>query len=131
MNSLMTHFGLGAATQIDAIVVHWPSGAVDTISNPNINEVIVIEEGQTLSAIGLDNNEIRLYPNPVNDFLNITIKGNTSSNYAIYNLAGKLIQEMTMLPASNQINIKSLKSGIYFIHLNTNQKTTIHKIVKK
>ena len=131
MNSLMTHFGLGAATQIDAIVVHWPSGAVDTISNPNINEVIVIEEGQTLSAIGLDNREIRLYPNPVNDFLNISIKGNTSSNYAIYNLTGKLIQEMTMLPASNQINIKSLKSGIYFIHLNTNQKTTIHKIVKK
>ncbi|WP_191861013.1 FG-GAP-like repeat-containing protein [Hanstruepera ponticola] len=131
MNSLMTHFGLGAATQIDAIVVHWTSGAVDTISNPNINEVIVIEEGQTLSAIGLDNHEIRLYPNPVNDFLNISMKGNTNLNYAIYNLTGKLIQEMTMLPASNQIDIKSLKSGIYFIHLNTNQKTTIHKIVKK
>ena len=131
MNSLMTHFGLGSATEIDAIVVHWPSGAVDTISNPNINEVIVIEEGQTLSTDLFDNHEISLYPNPVSDYLNISIKDNTNSNYAIYNLTGKLIKEMTRLPASNQINVKSLKSGIYFIHLNTNQKTTIHKIVKR
>jgi hypothetical protein len=31
-NDLRLHFGLGSATKIDSVEIHWPSGAVDRIS---------------------------------------------------------------------------------------------------
>ena len=40
------HFGLGAATRADSIVVRWPSGKMDTIGNEAADEELVIEEGR-------------------------------------------------------------------------------------
>jgi enediyne biosynthesis protein E4 len=39
------HFGLGAATQVDSITVHWPSGSVDRIAGQAVDQELVIEEG--------------------------------------------------------------------------------------
>ena len=44
MNSLQTIVGLGDATEIDNIVVKWPSGQVTITENPVINSHITIEE---------------------------------------------------------------------------------------
>ncbi|MCD8518906.1 MAG: CRTAC1 family protein, partial [Flavobacterium sp.] len=38
MSTLNAHFGLGTATAIDQVVIIWPSGIVDVINNPNINQ---------------------------------------------------------------------------------------------
>ncbi|MGC2161287.1 MAG: CRTAC1 family protein [Silvibacterium sp.] len=32
-NDLRVHFGLGSATKIDSLVIHWPSGHVDTMTD--------------------------------------------------------------------------------------------------
>ncbi|MBV1923508.1 MAG: ASPIC/UnbV domain-containing protein, partial [Flavobacteriaceae bacterium] len=41
----MSHFGIGTETTIDQLIVRWPSGNVDLINNPSINQVITINEG--------------------------------------------------------------------------------------
>ncbi|MBK8565760.1 MAG: VCBS repeat-containing protein [Saprospiraceae bacterium] len=46
-NSLTAHFGLGAATQVDYLVVHWPSGTVDVVANPAPDQYLNIVEGST------------------------------------------------------------------------------------
>ncbi|MCC6723324.1 MAG: VCBS repeat-containing protein [Saprospiraceae bacterium] len=46
-NSLTAHFGLGLATQIDYLVVHWPSGVVDVVANPEADQFLNIVEGST------------------------------------------------------------------------------------
>ncbi|HNV28177.1 MAG TPA: FG-GAP-like repeat-containing protein, partial [Cyclobacteriaceae bacterium] len=46
-NSLIQHFGLGSATSITSITVSWPSGIVQTISNPGINQILNIVEDNT------------------------------------------------------------------------------------
>jgi hypothetical protein len=38
------HFGLGAAMTVDRIVVHWPSGRVQTLDNVGIDRVVTVEE---------------------------------------------------------------------------------------
>jgi len=43
-NSLIQHFGLGQATEIDRILVRWPSGNVNVVNAPAINQQIVIPE---------------------------------------------------------------------------------------
>ncbi|WP_430682121.1 FG-GAP-like repeat-containing protein [Maribacter aestuarii] len=44
-NSFTQHFGLGAQTTIDKIVVRWPSGIVDEVISPNPNQFVTITEG--------------------------------------------------------------------------------------
>jgi hypothetical protein len=42
------HFGLGPATKVDSIEVHWPSGAVDRIGSVSSDQQVTIEEGRGL-----------------------------------------------------------------------------------
>lgn len=44
MNALWVHFGLGTSTEIDSIVVSWPSGIITTIENPGIDQTLTIPE---------------------------------------------------------------------------------------
>jgi hypothetical protein len=44
-NAGTRHFGLGAAEAVDSIVIRWPSGMVDTIEDPPINQTIHVVEG--------------------------------------------------------------------------------------
>ena len=43
------HFGLGSATTVDSIVIHWPSGKVDTIGPQPADQELNIEEGKGLA----------------------------------------------------------------------------------
>jgi len=43
-NDSRLHFGLGAATVVDRIVVKWPSGREQTLENPAVDRVLTIEE---------------------------------------------------------------------------------------
>lgn len=47
-NSLSANFGLASASSIDQMVIKWPSGFIQTITNPTINQVHLIEEGGCL-----------------------------------------------------------------------------------
>ncbi len=51
MGTLNPHFGIGTATSIDSLIVKWPSGKVDVICNPTINQLLVVVEGSAPVAI--------------------------------------------------------------------------------
>lgn len=39
------HFGLGKATKVDSIEIHWPSGATEKIATPGVDRVLAVQEG--------------------------------------------------------------------------------------
>ncbi len=39
------HFGLGKRTKIDSLVISWPSGQVDKLTNIPIDQIITVKEG--------------------------------------------------------------------------------------
>lgn len=43
-NSHRLHFGIGESKKIDRIIIYWPSGKITTLTNPQINQLHVIEE---------------------------------------------------------------------------------------
>ncbi len=43
-NDRRLHFGLGRAAQVDSAVIHWPSGAVQTIEHPAADRVHAVTE---------------------------------------------------------------------------------------
>jgi len=40
------HFGLGAATKVDKIEIHWPSGAKEEITIPGVDRILTVKEGK-------------------------------------------------------------------------------------
>ncbi len=43
-NDPRLHFGLGAATSIEAIEVHWPSGKVEHFTAPALDQITTLTE---------------------------------------------------------------------------------------
>jgi len=44
------HFGLGAATRVDSITIHWPSGRVETLGPQSVDQELVLREGSGASS---------------------------------------------------------------------------------
>ena len=45
------HFGLGSASQVDSIVILWPSGTVDRIGTQLADQQLTVEEGKGLIGV--------------------------------------------------------------------------------
>lgn len=119
MSSLNGHFGLGAHTSIDQLVVKWPSGIVDTYLNPAINESFRVIEGSTLSVNGNAVSIFTIFPNPAKEFLSIQLNSNTTEKLKfaqIFDLQGRLVSESILSDAS-KVNIESLQNGTYILLL--------------
>ena len=45
------HFGLGQATKVDDIEVHWPSGSIEHFTVPGVDRIVAITEGTGKQAV--------------------------------------------------------------------------------
>lgn len=86
------------------------------------------------SVQNLDNIiDFSIYPNPTNDKIFVTsLKWNQKAEILIYDGVGKLQLKQAFVPNQmNEIDTKTLQSGIYFVKLqNENKLLTTKKIIK-
>lgn len=132
MGSLNAHFGIGTATQIEKIVIKWPSGTVDTVTAPAINTHLTVIEGSTLATAAFSSGAFGLYPNPTNDILNIQSGKDTATfkNAEVFDLTGKLVLNTEIVNQS--ISVKKLQTGTYILLLrDANGKSYTQKFLKK
>lgn len=84
---------------------------------------------------GVSENEastIKVYPNPVTDFLNIVTPFNgIKINANIYNIHGQLLLEKTILTQQTEMDISKLISGLYFLQIKTDNKMIMTRFIKK
>lgn len=50
-NSYIVHSGLSTFTKADSVVIYWPSGLVQRLTNVGANQMLTITEGQNLDAL--------------------------------------------------------------------------------
>ncbi len=130
MHSLNTHFGIGANTTINYVKVTWPSGIVDTILNPNINELLIINEGLTLSTNESFVTDLILYPNPTKSVLNLnTLQNLSDSIVTIFDMNGKRVLNTKL--TSNSIDVSKLESGFYILKLMSGNSIKNQKFIKQ
>ncbi|PNQ74851.1 RNA-binding protein [Hanstruepera neustonica] len=130
MSSLNTHVGLGSETSIIKIIVRWPSGFIDQIDNPAINQSLTIVEGDhSLSVEDLTLSNLVIYPNPVRDNLYFKTNQDLSPKIAtIFDLNGKRILNGRI--ENNTIDVSSLQSGIYLLRIESNGQLITRKLIK-
>jgi hypothetical protein len=119
MNTLNVHFGIGTATTIDSIMIKWPSGHIDQVNNPAINQPITIVEGtHPLSLLEFDGKKISLYPVPATTVLTIeNFDLMDVSMIQVYTQQGEKVMETDKKDA--KISISALASGRYFLIIQT------------
>ena len=100
----------------------------DKTENTNgLNDYWIMEYSSGGLAIeqAVNNLKIEVFPNPVENF--VTIKGEEIINVQILDLAGNVLVNT----ASDQINLTSLDSGVYFVKVkNSSGGSMTKKFIK-
>ena len=96
-----------------------------------IGSIFMTNQENSLSI--KDNNisslNIKTYPNPVKDILNIKIDNHQIKEIEIYNLFGKKV--FSKKGKIDTVNISQLVTGIYLLQLKLETKTITRKIIKR
>ncbi|MFN7013870.1 MAG: ASPIC/UnbV domain-containing protein, partial [Bacteroidia bacterium] len=132
MSTLNAHFGLGTATSIDQVVVIWPSGVVDVINNPNINQALTVIEGSSpLSLVDNNNTKIILYPNPTSDIITLSnIEMLDIKNVSIISTLGKVVKTVNL--SNSSFSVSDVSEGLYILLIETSDgKKYSESFIKK
>lgn len=104
--------------------------------------VVVTQNGCTDTSnciaitTGLENNEfsnsIDVYPNPMNNFLNVDLNKNYSNvTVSITDIAGKeMLRSNFEHVDAIKADVSVLSKGVYFVHLTADDKTAVLKLMK-
>ncbi len=103
-------------------------GAEETLNGLDDNCNELIDEGLAIENNLL--NEIKIYPNPANDILQIDYSGNETSEIQIVNIAGENIYS-DKLTAHLTINIQNLPAGIYLLKIISTENQAVFNFVKE
>ena len=70
--------------------------------------------------------KLNIYPNPSSDRVNITCENCVPSQYNLFDINGKSVQQGT----TNNISIANLQSGMYLLRIETDEGVSTKKLIK-
>jgi hypothetical protein len=90
----------------------------------------------TFKTLGIQDFEFddyfSVYPNPVNDILNIGTKNTIEvQSITVYDILGQLIIAVPNAQMVSKIDVSKLTTGNYFLKMNTDKGTSSVKFIKK
>ncbi|MDC8001608.1 T9SS type A sorting domain-containing protein [Aequorivita todarodis] len=106
---------------------------VDDVAYSNANWTDIdpqtsFSEDCSLSVDDQNLNEgVIIYPNPVKEFLNISME--QDANYSILTMNGQVVKNGTIAMGKNTLDVSSLAQGVYFIKIKTEKETAIKKLI--
>jgi lysyl endopeptidase len=71
---------------------------------------------------------VEIYPNPSTGLVSVTLEN--PADFSIYDLSGKLIRSGSFNQIQNELNIKDLANGLYFLQLQDGDKIVTEKLSK-
>jgi arabinogalactan endo-1,4-beta-galactosidase len=107
----------------------YSKGAWDTDGSPSVAFDAFLDSS-TLSSNefeGFQENQISLYPNPVNDRFFIDLGNINYSNVEVFDIQGKLIFDKENYISKTPLDISQFSNGVYFVKI----EKQLFKIIKK
>lgn len=88
---------------------------------------------ESLSTNNIQIENISIFPNPINNMLNVNVGSNIGLNYSIFNITGQTIFKGKFTEFNNRVDFSDLSEGIYFLRLIDSQlnKQNTYKLIKK
>ncbi|MGY5352183.1 T9SS type A sorting domain-containing protein [Wenyingzhuangia sp. IMCC45533] len=96
-----------------------------------IDEINFSEESLSNDNINGEN-DFFMSPNPANDFVNLNLEASTVERIVIYNTQGRQVTSYTDFSKGDstlRLDLTSLKSGIYYVNVLSNENVTVKKLI--
>ena len=88
---------------------------------------------ESLSTNNIQIENISIFPNPINNMLNVNVGSNIGLNYSIFNITGQTIFKGKFTEFNNRVDFSDLSKGVYFLQVLDKQlnKQNTYKLIKK
>lgn len=97
-----------------------------------IDRVLFLRLGQTVGIGSLQDNSIRIFPNPTSDYIRIELADYQIQNIRLYSLTGEILITQYIDQKSVDLNISDLIRGIYILEIKlVDGKVFKQKIMKE
>lgn len=136
MAGMVTSFWSAIPNLTNAEVVQFVKQSADLYANPTVFKGYGVPDFQLAlnNALSLNSNEMAsvvLYPNPVNDKLQVNLPNNTSSaKLFLYNNLGQQVNSYVVDTINATIYLESLASGLYFYQIEFANNSAKGKLLK-
>ncbi|OQY05369.1 MAG: hypothetical protein B6I20_01400 [Bacteroidetes bacterium 4572_117] len=105
---------------IDQVIITASSGSAKS-SGTNSNTKLSFEVGK----------DIKIYPNPVSDMINLYYAVDENAIAKIYTMNGTLIKTVNLTESHTEISVSELKSGMYVIKVSENNEVMLKRFIKE
>lgn len=138
MAGVIACFWQAFPTKTNLEIMQMIRESADRYSNPTDQHGYGIPDFEALygTVLSLEDvvsqeNEMTIYPNPVNDILTLGGLGNGEGDteVTIYSFLGKIVLEKKIL--SNQLDVSEIETGVYMLKLRTNSNEQTIKLIKE
>lgn len=140
----IAHFGLGEATEITALTIYWPSGIIQAVDAPALNQILVVEEGAVSSSIPADlvsRPVLQMAPNPFHNRLRMATQllEPGTPTLRVIDATGRLVAQRSYGPQqAGPIEVvwdgrdrhgHRVAPGAYWIELQSGSQRAVEKVV--
>ena len=99
------------------------SGVYDEITVTIINQHTLVED--------VNNPGVKYYPNPVSDYMIVEFPEFTHARLTIRNVRGSIVRQIGMNSDRTLINTSGLAKGVYFVTVESPDKTDVFRFIKE
>ena len=96
----------------------------------SITVIIEFNAGNSAGISEIKNNKIKVYPNPFNDYITISIGNDKLSEVRITDILGKVIVNKKYFDETFKIDLSTLSTGTYIVTIKNNNTVKTEQIVK-
>lgn len=93
-------------------------------------EIVVTVESQLSTSNFEMANNIKMYPNPINNLVTVEVKNLTNAILQVVDISGKILINQSLNTSSNTVNVSQLPTGLYFFKVSSNEGEATSKIIK-
>lgn len=111
------------------LVINYISGTTDSFGLSTIGKLYFnpIANGIENQLLSETKKSMFIYPNPVNDVINLQNATEGNSTVSIYRMDGAMVLQTQISSESKSLNVTNLAKGIYLIRVN-NQTLKFNKL---
>lgn len=126
--AIFTNNAAGKVTEI--LEQDWDENAMVWENN---FKIVLGYEGPTSITENINNDLLKIYPNPVQNHLFINTQAIEAENivYEIYSTDGRLVKSDILNANIQNVEITNISNGLYFVKVNANGKIYTQKFLKQ
>ena len=138
-NSYRVHFGLSDASMVDSLVLSWPDGAEQILTNVVANQICTWTQGELPDCSIVSSTQapsskqafLEIFPNPIQEEGQISVhykfQSAGATYWSVYDTSGRLVIAETELSlqereAKTQLPIPNLESGTYILKMSRGEE---------